>query len=94
MAGSKLKETGNNHWISPNTSATNESGFTGIPGGVRLDNGSFSGIGMYGYWWSSTQDLSFPDYTAWYRNLYYNYSDIGRFTAFETLGMSVRCIKN
>ena len=35
----KLKETGTLHWDSPNLGATNESGFTGLGGGYRYQNG-------------------------------------------------------
>lgn len=42
LAGGKLKETGTSHWASPNTGATNESGFTARPGGIRgFDYGRF-----------------------------------------------------
>jgi len=41
-AGGNLKETGTAHWQSPNTGATNSFGFTGLPGGARLANGSFN----------------------------------------------------
>ena len=49
-----LKEAGTAHWVSPNTGATNSSGFTGLPGGNRYIDGQFSNIGIYGYFWSST----------------------------------------
>jgi uncharacterized protein (TIGR02145 family) len=52
-AGGKLKEAGTSHWESPNTGATNESGFTALPGGTRSGR-NFSGMGKYGYWWSTT----------------------------------------
>jgi uncharacterized protein (TIGR02145 family) len=59
-AGGKMKATGptsdsSGLWISPNTDATNESGFTGLPGGSRSDDGSFSAIGLEGEWWSATE---------------------------------------
>ena len=52
-AGGKLKEVGTTHWQSCNTDATNETGFSGLPGGWRY-SGTFLYIGIYGYWWSST----------------------------------------
>ena len=51
-AGSKMKSTGTQYWSSPNSGATNESGFSGLPGGFRNDVGSFNYIGGYGGWWS------------------------------------------
>ena len=46
VAGGKMKEAGYDHWNSPNTGATNSSGFTGLPGGYR-DTGGFSWNGGY-----------------------------------------------
>jgi uncharacterized protein (TIGR02145 family) len=51
--GGKLKEVGTVHWNN-STGATDEFGFTALPGGRRLDSGAFSFIGDYGYWWSAT----------------------------------------
>ena len=58
VSGGMLKEAGTTHWESPNTGATNESGFTALPGGFRDNNGRFSNdgkIGNIGYWWTSTE---------------------------------------
>jgi uncharacterized protein (TIGR02145 family) len=46
----KLKETGTTHWPDSNTDATNESGFTALPGGYRATNGPFNSIGSGGIW--------------------------------------------
>jgi len=91
VAGGKLKETGTTHWLSPNTGATNESGFTALPGGNRSNSGVFSGIGGNGFWWSST---NFNTVFAW--NLYMSYynSTVVRSNYNMAYGFSVRCIKD
>jgi trimeric autotransporter adhesin len=88
-AGGNLKETGTTHWNSPNTSATNSSGFTGIPGAFRDNYGSFYTTGSYGDYWTSSADGT----GAWYRGLYYNNAQVGRYNP-GTLayGFSVRCL--
>lgn len=53
LLGLKLKEVGTTHWDNPNLGATNESGFTALPGGIRKSNGTFIEHGGYGKWWSS-----------------------------------------
>lgn len=54
IAGSKLKERGSKYWNIPNIDATNESGFSAYPGGLRDMNGKFDKKGYKGFWWSST----------------------------------------
>ncbi len=89
--GGKLKETDTTHWNSPNTGATNESGFSALPGGYRGYNGTFYYIGSDGHWWSAAEN----DAThAWFRRLGYNYSEVGRYDGNNSLGFSVRCVKN
>ncbi len=39
---SNLMKKGTSHWASPNSGATNESGFTALPGGRRFGDGSFA----------------------------------------------------
>jgi uncharacterized protein (TIGR02145 family) len=91
VAGGKLKETGTTHWSSPNTSATNETGFTALPGGGRDGDGAFDGIGLYGLWWSATE-LDTDD--AWYRYVIYDTSDVSRSYYLKELGFSVRCVRD
>lgn len=91
VAGGKLKETGTTHWNDPNTGATNESGFTALPGGTRYRSGSFLDMGRYAYFWSSTEIYSL---NAWYRSLYYNYSQVYRYGMVKHYGFSVRCVKD
>ena len=53
--GGKLKEAGTIHWISPNTGATNESGFTALPGGDYICYPfTFDSLGFNTCFWSST----------------------------------------
>ena len=91
IAGGKLKEKDTLNWLKPNTGATNESGFTALPGGCRLESGKFFFIGKHGKWWSSTMKDSI---TVRYRNLLYDYDDFYNFWADKEFGFSVRCVKN
>lgn len=70
---------------------TNTSGITCLPGGNRLDYGSFGYVGEYGSWWSSSED---DTYKAWYRGLYFGNSKVNRFAFNNGCGFSVRCIKD
>jgi len=94
VAGGKLKETGYTHWTTPNTGATNETGFTALPGGYRGVFGAFSFIGSYGYWWSSTDYTEFNTGDVWYRHMNYNNSNATRGYYDKAYGFSVRCLKN
>ncbi len=91
VAGGKLKETGTTHWTSPNTGATNETGFTALPGGYRSTNGSFFGIGNLGLWWSATE-LNASN--AWYRLMYYDLSNVDSYDCNKEFGFSVRCVRD
>ena len=91
VAGGQMKETGITHWRSPNTGATNSSGFTAVPGGNRHDHsGLFYNMGGNGYWWSSTAGVGH----AWYRYLGYDYANVYRNYASKRLGFSVRCLRD
>ena len=97
VAGGKLKATGtleggDGLWHSPNTEATNEEGFTALPGGYRADNGLFEGIGLYGNWWTSSEASSL---NAWTRGLDYDLPYCYRYNGHSKKdGYSVRCIKD
>jgi uncharacterized protein (TIGR02145 family) len=90
-AGGKLKETGLTHWASPNTSATNSSGFTGLPGGYMGDAGSSSNISLQGYFWTSTS-AGATNYIRYLRSADANFTESAAFVLAG--GASVRCIKN
>ena len=91
VAGGKLKETGTTHWNTPNTGATNETGFTALPGGYRNINGSFNFIGIYGNWWSATE---YNATNAWILRMYDYYSDVPRNYLYKEVGFSVRCVRD
>jgi uncharacterized protein (TIGR02145 family) len=90
VAGGKMKSTGTTYW-NTDPGSTNESGFSALPGGVRLENGSFINIRSYAYFWSATE---FDSDASWYRNLLESngnaYGNIG----YKLLGFSIRCLKD
>lgn len=91
IAGGKMKETGTAHWYSPNTGATNESGFSALPGGYRGIYGGSTNMGYYADFWSSTQNNSSQ---AWGRYMRYNYSGLGRYSGNKPDGISIRCVRD
>ena len=96
-AGGKMKEAGFDHWNSPNTGATNSSGWTGLPGGSRFDGGGgfFWTAGDEGLWWSSSAD-PWETSTAHARILLNNSEDITdpTDTYEKNKGYSVRCVRD
>ena len=91
VAGGKLKEAGTTHWNSPNTGATNESGFTALPGGRRYTTGLFYFFGETGCWWSSTKAYTSDAYS---RKMYYNDNDVLTYDDYWNHGFSVRCVRD
>jgi uncharacterized protein (TIGR02145 family) len=89
--GGKLKEVGTVHWTSPNTGATNQSGFTALPGGYRHYDGTYPNMGSTAVFWSSTEDTG---YSAWYRALHSSSSQVSRALIDEHYGFSVRCVRD
>ena len=91
IAGGKLKEVGTTSWKSPNTDATNTSLFTGLPGGIRTDYGSYHNVGLNGNWWSSTENKTDG---AWARYLYFFDGRAYAYYNKEGNGLSVRCLRD
>lgn len=91
IAGDKLKEIGTTHWASPNENATNESGFTALPGGYRNWDGNFNLAGSYTCIWSSSE---LNDLEAWFREIYGWKPDFTNSVDVKEYGFSVRCIKD
>jgi uncharacterized protein (TIGR02145 family) len=96
VAGGKMKSTRtapdpHPRWNSPNTGATNSSGFTGLPGGGRSPNGNFYDLGNGGYFWRSTV---YSTTIAWFRILTYNSATVYRFGSSMGSGFGVRCLRD
>jgi len=90
VAGGKMKETGTDHWKFPNSLASNESGFSALPSGIRSGNGEFGSLGKSCSWWAN----SLADETnAIGYFLYYSDGKVVRNDNEKTFGLSVRCIK-
>lgn len=89
--GGKLKETGTVHWRSPNEGATNESGFTALPGGRRIPSGNYSPSGFEACFWSGSEK---SDISAWIRMLQFQNSEIGRDRSSKLEGCSIRLIQD
>lgn len=92
VAGKKMKSTefwADNDGESGN--GTNESGFSGLPGGGRYVSGTFYLVGKFGYWWSSTE---YGANNAWLRSLGYNFGFVYRDYSLKEEGLSVRCLRD
>ena len=96
VAGGEMKEIGTAHWMSPNTGATNSSGFTGLSDGFRFDYGFFFGVGSFANWWSSTEDTNVTTGTVgvWIRHLDHDNSAVTKSAALKKIGFSVRLISD
>ena len=90
--GGKMQSTATQYGFSPKNGATNESGFSGLPGGYRSsDDGTFDFLGNDGYWWSASE--SGAEY-AWSRYLGYDDAAILRYNGSKRHGFSVRCLRD
>ncbi len=95
IAGGKMKSTGTIEagtglWYSSDKWATNESGFTGFPGGLRSSDGTFGKIGKYGGWWHSSETGSG---LSWYMSYDDNFVS-KNYSGDKNAGFSVRCLRD
>ena len=88
--GSKLKEAGTAHWLTPNTGADNSSGFTARGAGIRYFEGSFSSVLSLTSFSSATLT---ENNELWYTGLYYAGADFLIDHRNKNYGLSVRCLK-
>jgi uncharacterized protein (TIGR02145 family) len=96
IAGGKMKTTGTiqagtGMWNTPNTGATNESGFSALPGGWGDYDGTFKKMGDEAAWWSSSQDNW---NTYWERIVEYSVSYVHEGVSYSNGGFSARCVKD
>lgn len=91
IAGGKLKETGMTHWLGNNYGATNESGFTALPSGLRDAGGLFYTDGKYASWWTSTEE---PPSNAWYSYVGGVSTTLVLLDSPKSEGYAVRCVKD
>lgn len=90
LAGGALKEIGLSHWASPNTGATNSSGFSGLAGGIRDVDGTYYQKDSVGIWWCSNAAANYA-----YQRVLFNYSSgVQRTYGDKPYGFSVRCVKD
>jgi uncharacterized protein (TIGR02145 family) len=92
-AGGPLKERDTVHWNYPNFNATNFTGFTAMPGGLRHNTGGYQFMNESGYWWTSTQGTANPSFAY---NVKMSYADavVLQYESNQRGGFSVRCLKN
>jgi uncharacterized protein (TIGR02145 family) len=94
VAGGNMKEVGTSHWDSPNTGATNSSGFTALPGGNRFSNGPFyPTISTAAIWWTSSEYAN-SNTIAWGHYMAYNASYAPGTADYKTRGAYVRLVKD
>ena len=92
VAGGKMKITGTTYWNSPNTGATNETGFGGLPGGFRNSDGSFYNKLYDGYYWTANSSSSTD---ALFRYLNSGNANLNTFSGLsKKLGYTIRCVKD
>jgi uncharacterized protein (TIGR02145 family) len=90
-AGGNLKTTTNN-WNPPNSGATDQFGFSALPGGYRhWDSGQFLDLNGGAYFCTGT---SFDDDNIYIRAVFNNESRVSRTAESKQAGGSVRCIKD
>ncbi len=91
VAGGKMKETGTAHWKSPNTGATNENGFSALPGGYRDGSGMDFTMDYYATFWTSTDGNGI---SAWGRHLSRGDTKVYHNCIGKDFGFSVRCVRD
>jgi len=90
-SGGILKETGVDHWTTPNTGASDEYDFAAVGAGTRTPAGLFVSIGNVANWWSSS---AYAALYAYHRQMYYGSAVIDDLWNSNTYGFAVRCVRD
>ena len=91
VAGAELKEAGLCHWQTPNTGATNSTGFAALPGGFRSNSGIFQNINFGGEWWTSSESSGT---SAFDRQMQFNATNASSSSSLKIFGYSVRLVQD
>jgi uncharacterized protein (TIGR02145 family) len=91
IAGGKMKVADTVLWMSPNTGATNSSGFSGLPGGMRDLTGTFGYLGENGVWWTASEINTLG---AWSTYLWYLFTGVDHNPTPKNYGLNLRCVKD
>jgi uncharacterized protein (TIGR02145 family) len=94
VAGGKMKEPGTDHWQTPNTGATNESGFTALPAGERDLTGAFVEQGQIAFWWCSDEPLINLPPSAYFWDVQYQFATASGYESQWPTGYAVRCYRS
>ncbi len=92
IAGGKMKEAGYSHWASPNTGATNSSGFTSLAGGYKAEDIYYVCINQYEHFWSASEGSN--SYRAWYLFQSYDAESVARDNYTKGMALAVRCLQD
>ena len=91
IAGSKLKKSGTAYWKEANTGFGKDIGFSALPGGVCLMNGTFYHLGYYGFWWIAAEE---NEIFAWYMKMSIGFERVYSNYDRKEIGYSVRCVRD
>jgi uncharacterized protein (TIGR02145 family) len=91
VAGGKMKSIGTAYWSSQSAGTDNSSGFSALPGGYRIKDGSFNNLSNSAVFWRATE---VNDNNAWSSRLEHNSNNVSRNSYEKQLGASIRCLKD
>ena len=91
VAGGKMKSIGTAYWSSQSAGTDNSSGFSALPGGYRIKDGSFNNLRNSAVFWRATEDNA---NNAWSSRLEHNSNNVSKNSYEKQYGASIRCLKD